>query len=204
MKNNMSLRRDWLKNKGNDKFNKCTQFLLPMIYYNIDDFTGDYNNYLINCYITKEFDGKIIVICDNIEDEHFKIFLYKNELNPYYLNSLLDDNNKEIQLVYQIPNNYIEDYYTIIDSKYSFISKSYKDKLIKIYGRQCNTNNYKATMYDTLYPTEFKRKQIAQWLGYDVKSKDWMIINEVLDKFDLDKNLFQSIEDIKLHYQMVL
>jgi hypothetical protein len=200
---NMGLRRDYLKSKGWSKLNKATNFLLPMIGYTVDDFSSGYKNYLINCYITKELDGKLIVICDHVDDEDFNVFMYRNEVNPCYEGSTLDDDEKEVQITYQIPDRYREDYLKIVDSKYSQISKSYKDRLTSIYGRKTNPDDYKATMYDALYPTEFKRKQIAERLGYDVKGKDWLIIEEVLDKLELDRNVFQSIDDLKLEMQSI-
>lgn len=196
----MSLRREWLKNNkktvGNDIiYTKSTHFIMPMIGYTADNFinvTGDYNH-LINCHLDLE-NNRIAVIIDNTDDENIiRLLQYNKKSNEYYQGFKADDNENEIALFYDIPEHYKKDFDIFLTSKYSKMTESYKQQLVSLYGRIVNTDDYKPTKYDILYPRIEKRKQWADHLGVDLE-----LIDEVSPSLNMDYEQYKTIEQLLL------
>ena len=192
-------RRAWLREKGYDKdFTKSTFFIMPMIGYVWIDFDSkecEYN-YLINCYLSENKD-RIILILDHIpEDKGQELFLLKNELNSYLESTSVDDENNEIVLTYKIPEIYLNDFNIFLNSKYSKMSQKYKAKLIGIYGRETYKDDHRANQFDTLYPTRYKRKQLADYLGVDIKVID--NVGEVCSELNMDFEIYKNIDSIEI------
>jgi hypothetical protein len=193
----MSLRREWLRNNkkmiGNEViYTKSTHFIMPMIGYiadNFNSYNGEYN-YLINCHLDL-INNKIIVIIDNTDDYNILKLLQYNKSNIHYEGFKSDDDENEIVLTYKIPEEHKEDFDIFLTSKYSKMSEQYKRKLVGLYGRVTNTEDYKPTKFDILYPTTFKRQQWADRLGVDIS-----IIDEVSPELNMDYEQYKTIEEL--------
>jgi len=166
------------------KATKCHTFILPML--GIDPRTLP-SNY-INTYI---YDTDcLILIFDYIKDDvEFTEFLLRLDDNPSY--TKYEDNNLEILLYFNVFNEFKDDYNKFLNGKYSKFSMKYKDILCKIYGRTSIKDSYKVTVYNAIYPQQFKREQIAERLCV----KD-IIVDEVLDVLDFETENYVPIYEL--------
>lgn len=162
---------------------KCSKFILPMC--NIQSTKLPHN--FINAYINDE---KSIVLIfeklDNSDSGPFNKFLQTIVENEYYVK--YEEDIDEIVLYFNIPDHYINDFELFKIGAYSKFSEMYKEILILHYGRISIKENHTVSMYNTIYPQEFKRKQIADRLGVDIK-----LVEEVLDKPDLKQEEYIPI-----------
>ena len=193
----MSLRREWLRtNEKSYKhivdYTKSTHFIMPMVDYEIADFlsSDEKVNHLINCYIDVE-GQRIVIVLDNVNDNAILSILKFTETNPYFINSIIDDDDKEIVLFFNIPLKYKEDFDIFLTSKYSKMTENYKSKLVDVYGRQTNTRDWKPNQFDVIYPTTYKRNHIAK--HYDV---DPSLIGEFTSALNMDYESYKSVKDL--------
>jgi hypothetical protein len=206
MKKNIT-RKEWLDENGYVVFDELnntysiehtysTDFIMPMIglvYSDFNVFDGEeVINLLINCYIDiNEF--KVICVCNN-DNDNFKY--YSSTIADKYINNkcfiISEEDNDEILLLFDVPDKYKQDFLLFTEGKYSKMSDEYKSKLVRFYGQISNLNNHLTTHFDVLYPTPFKKKQRAEFLGVDVE-----LINEVRSSPDLKYENFIRLENLK-------
>jgi hypothetical protein len=176
-----------------NKATKCHTFILPM--FGLKS-TLLPNNY-INTYIYDS--NSVVLVCSKPEEKEisgFDRFLATINENGDY--SKYEDTSEEILLYFTIPDNFKSDFNKIIKGEYSKTSTNYKSLIVKAYGRTSIKDTYKVTAYNTLYPQEFKRKQIADRLGVETK-----LISEVLDSPDLNYEIYKPLHELtkqNLHY----
>ena len=86
--------------------------------------------------------------------------------------------------------------------RYSEFTQEYKKKISSYHGIKSNEKDYTAYTHDVLYPLDFKRRQIAERL---FESKDInqgiKLITEVLDRPDLDKEIYKTIQQLQSNKQ---
>lgn len=191
----MSTRRQLIRQKKL-KSTKTTQFLLPILGFQL----SSYPNQFISSYIIHSREAelpKIVVTFENISDKHedfeiFKMHIYKMQNIPEFRDDLstYDDEDKELVLVFDLKKEFIKDYELFIQGKYSKFSDKLKDLLIKVYGKG-QAPGHKASMFDTLYPKDEKRKLLADHIGYD----DYTKLEEVLDSPDLNFEVYRSTKE---------
>ena len=122
---------------NNSKFNRCTDFLLPLI---LDKYTSLSDNF-INCYYYDinypylEDKIQLVFDIDNYDDKFWKLRnkLYKS---PHYYNSYTyyDKGNKE-KIVFCIPPNRRRDYKLILEGNYSKTSLNYKQQILSFWNK---------------------------------------------------------------------
>lgn len=194
----MNLRRKWLKENnlaredGSIIYTKSTHFIMPMVGYELNDFISEQNgfNYLINCYLDIE-NQQIVIILDNCNDRSIKELLQLNSKNPYFIKFEIEDEDSVLVLFYKIPDKFKEDFDIFLTSKYSKMSETYKKKLVNLYGRQSNTASYLPSQYDVIYPTTFKRKQLAERYGVSVE-----LIGEVSSEIKMEYEKYKNLEEL--------
>lgn len=192
----MSYRVEYLRKNhwdGNGKRIKLTDsaiYLLPMVGLSIFDFDDN----LINVHV-KHADAPslVIIVKNNTNDDNLAIIINKLMAYREYVDMWTDDDDREICIEMKVPQRLVKNYHKFIDGKYSKFDERYKDKLIGIYNREVIVDNRKLTVYSVLYPQEFKRKQIAEWLGVD-----WKMIGEVKDIPTLNYEIYRTIDQLKL------
>ena len=79
-----------------------------------------------------------------------------------------------------------------IKGNYSKFDDELKELLCRYYGRESIKSTYSATVFNTIYPQKFKRKQIADRLNVDVD-----LIYEVLDVIDIETEKYVSLFDLE-------
>lgn len=192
----MSYRVEYLKKNhwdSNGKRIKLTDsaiYLLPMVGLSIFDFDDN----LINVHVKHADSPSLVVIVKNkTNDDNLSIIINKLMAYREYVDMWTDDDDREICIEMKVPQRLVKNYHKFIDGKYSKFDERYKDKLISIYNREVIVDNRKLTVYSVLYPQEFKRKQIAEWLGVD-----WKMIGEVKDIPTLNYEIYRTIDQLKL------
>lgn len=192
----MSYRVEYLKKNhwdSNGKRIKLTDsaiYLLPMVGLSIFDFDDN----LINVHVKHADSPSLVVIVKNkTNDDNLSIIINKLMAYREYVDMWTDDDDREICIEMKVPQRLVKNYHKFIDGKYSKFDERYKDKLIAIYNREVIVDNRKLTVYSVLYPQEFKRKQIAEWLGVD-----WKMIGEVKDIPTLNYEIYRTIDQLKL------
>lgn len=160
-------------------------FVLPMCSINYKSFPNNF----INCYIN---DSDEIIAVFNIPEipELFKEFLSYIEDNKNY--TKYEEDIDEISLYFTIPNECKENYNLFLKGKYSKFTESYKQLLCEYYGRISRRTDYKVNLINVIYPEKFKKQQIADNLGVNIS-----LIEETLDRPDLTKEIYKSINQLK-------
>ena len=189
----MSQRKDILQKEGNVKKNGevfhtfTSRFLLPVVGTSLKD----YGPMFLNAYIVQDEEPKIYVVCKNVEEDVvLTTAIIRARINPNYIDTeTIED---EIIIKFKINKDDLLVYKLFIAGKYSKFPEYYKQKLIKIYGKESIQNNRYVTEYNVIYPQDFKRKQIADWTGEEIK-----YIDEVLDSPDLDYEVYIPLVELK-------
>ena len=199
-------RRNWLLNKGyykelydETRFTKSTYFIMPMIGYVWNDFISYAQDriYLINCYISEDRSNIVLVFDYLHNDESQLAFLSKNEINSYFINATIDVNNEELILTYKVPPQYKEDLDIFMTSKYSKMSMKYKQVLLSIYGRETEKESYKPKPFDVLFPTSYKKKQLADYIGVDIEVINQ--VGEVSSRLDMEYEIYKEADKLQLN-----
>lgn len=156
----------------------------------------------INAYIS--LDNEAFLIFDKTfdYDEIFYHYLEHTKAKNKDLTDIIQEED-EVVLKFTIPDQYSENYHYFLQGKYSWFTEDYKQLVCNYFGKQTRKDDYTVTEYNTLYPQAFKRRQIAERL-YDKKDieKGLKLIDEVLDKPDLDKEIYKSIEQLTQQYEL--
>lgn len=84
-----------------------------------------------------------------------------------------------------IPKNYIQDYYTFLESKFTKFSSDLKNKFKNFYS---NNHVIIKNINEIVYATENRRKELAESLGVDISLINE--VGEVRSKISYDKELF--------------
>lgn len=164
-------------------------FILPMIGI---DYKRRLPTNFINSYLTKEYDIMLVFDKTRDYDEIFHHFLNRTvEFNKNFGEKL--EYEDELVLRFKIPEMFKDDVDKFLKGAYSEFSEYYKRILCQYYGKTTIKENHAVTEYNVIYPEDFKRKQIAEYLSYDKSIIDYKLIKEVLDKPDLDRELYKDI-----------
>jgi hypothetical protein len=185
----MSQRRQW--NKLITYKKKAKNFILPMIGIPI----VQYDPYIIDCNIIIDGFPKIVVIFDNIDDEPLKMLIYKLQSDYLFMDCEYGDDNKEIVLYFDVPKEFKSDFEKFIKGSYSEFSDEYKNRLTSYFGKETCEDWGLVTMWDTIYPKDNKKDQIAEKYGVDVKQ-----IKELISSPDLEYEIYKTIEELNEIY----
>lgn len=190
----------WLEDRGYIKNGKIThtrstKFLLPLVGITEMDIEKIDKNLLINVhYLIKEKEIKIIVVLKLDEfNERLEYFVKLQNLNENFskdfVNTMIDN---DYLIIYNLPEQFREDFNLFIEGKYSKMSKEYKDIIIRVYGDQVDLKDYKPYISEVLYPTDIKRQLIAEYYNVDIK-----YVDEVSAKPNKEHEAFHTIEELK-------
>ncbi len=186
----MSLRRKVIQRKKL-KSNKTRQFLVPLLGYPLSYYT----DHFIEAYVVPDDDPRLVCIFENINNEDLEIHLIRLENHHCFVRKYKDDKNKELVYIFDIDGIFIKDFNRFLDGKYSELSGRMRAILEREYGKTTILDSHLATMFDTLYPTPRKIKQLADHLGVEESE-----IVEVLDKPNIDNEIYRNIEDFNNYY----
>lgn len=123
-------------------YTTTTKFILPILFNdNItykDVLTKVFNDSYIADMKRPEYDDKILVVFHYDEFKKKAVDLYLKEIITTMVDSYIDNNY--YVCVYDIPEEYKEDYYKILDSKYNETSSNYYDKVMKFWQNDDKLN----------------------------------------------------------------
>lgn len=169
---------------SSSKQTNTTNFILPLI----AEKDWMLNN-LINSYSFLEFDDLFE------KDQLHSIYLYYRYdgtkkfydfeefiLKDSNFNQMINIDDFNILISMNIPEKFIEDYYYILDSKYSMISNEAKLRIINFFDL-----NENSIMYNVLYKTERRRKNLESLYNVQIE-KDaelWDVIDEYAETFGM-------------------
>lgn len=183
----MSFRVEW-KNKNDIKGNKTTIFLLPTFGYS----KSFYTQYLIDCYIKDITSNQIVICFQNVDDIRLTEQIYRLCAHHGFQESYTDDEDKELVILMSIDKEFYLDFKRFLEGRYSKFSNNLKDLLMK-QNEGKTGKDHKVSVFDVLYPKEEKATQIAEYLDVNINE----IPNELLDKPNLEVELYKTIEELK-------
>ena len=198
----MSLRLAYLKQQGYVKddgdlrHTKVTNFCLPMIGLHRRDFKGK----LLNVYIQHTDEQYLYIVVLNTDDEDVVKVLKKINDHEDFVESFNDDDNKELVFVVKVPKKHEDDYYNILNGLYSEISQGYKNILKVFYTNNVYDLNdaplivngqVATTMWEILNPSVRKREIVAKHFEVDIKD-----VKELMSKPDLKYEVYKNIKDL--------
>lgn len=176
------------------KKNLSRAFILPMVGINYKQLPSNF----INCYVRIENDVQYcILIFDKLIDYDEIFYHFMNNVNNNNKHLLeTNDYEEEVVFIFRIPELLKDDFNLFMQGKYSKFSEEYKKIICNFFGKKSIQDHHTVTEYNTIYPEDFKRKQIAKYLSYEPLDSiiDWKIINEVLHRPDLDKEVYKTID----------
>lgn len=183
------------KIEGYRNSNLSKTFVLPMVGINHKD--RDFPLNFINSYVTNDY--HIIMVFDKTEnyDETFYRFLSRMKSSRHLAG--YEDLEDEAVIILSIPDFCKPDYDCFIEGKYSRFSESYKSVISMFFGKKTIKDGHTVTEYNTIYPEDFKRKQIAEYLSTEGSEIDYRDIKEVLHKPDLDKEMYTPLDVLLAH-----
>lgn len=177
---------------------KSRIFLLPLIDANVS--VHEFDPFLIDVNIDKDNIQLILIFDNTYISEEFKMIFYKLSNNYCYIdNSDYGGNGTELICNFSIPKEYRDDFFKFIDGKYSEMSEKYKKKILtfNMFPNVTHSVKGKITPYDILFPSEQKRKEIAEDLGVDIKNMN----DDLYDKPNMDYEIYHPIEKLREIYK---
>lgn len=168
------------------KATKTHTFVLPMC----DVSSRLLSDNFINSYISNDC---LVLVFESIQGDNpsYAKFLNYISFNNNFLSS--EKEGDEEIFFFRIPPHYQNNFQLFKEGKYSKFSEGFKELLIKHYGRVSIQNNHTVTVYNTIYPQEFKRKQIAEHYNVELN----YVPEEVLDIPNLEFETYKSIKQIE-------
>ncbi len=197
----MSFRLTYLKSKGyvkedgSIKYTKATRFCLPML----GIWMGDFGELLLNVHIETDHPPHLCIVVLNKSGYDLDIIADKIRENPLFISQEVDDNGNEVVYFVGIPERYHDDYYLVLEGRYSQLSLPYKTRLTSYYG----TNVYPhdnplivddqvaTTMFEVINPSQKKREVVAKHFGVEITS-----VKELIAKPDLSYEGYKKCEEL--------
>jgi len=170
---------------------KSKNFILPMLGFPISQFEP----HIIDCNIIVEGFPKIVVIFDNVDEEPLKMLIYKLQSDYLFLDCEYDDDDREVVLFFDVPKEFKSDFELFLTGSYSKMSDVYKNRLVQYFGKSTCEDWGLVTMWDTIYPKEHKKKQIAEKYGVDLDK-----ISELISSPDIEHEIYKTIKELNIIY----
>lgn len=199
----MSLRREMLGKISVRRRSKT--FLVPMLEMPLMHISED-KNYLIDVGFTTVGYPQVVLVFDNIDYEPLRTDIYKLQNHYCCVDVEYGDNDKEVIIYLNIPEEFRKDFDKFIEGRYTEFSDKYKELLVRTYGegRQEGFNSKDGlpnmSMYDVIYPEESVKSRLAESLSTGNHRVNWKDIKEVLDPPNKKYEVFKKAEDLKREY----
>lgn len=174
------------------KKNLNRAFILPMCGINYKILPINF----INSYITLDY--QVVLVFDKSEGYNTEFQMFLNHVQENIRSYVsFEDNIDEVDIIFQVPEIFRKEFDLFIDGRYSKFSEYYKRIICNFFGRKTIKDDSKVTEYNIIYPEDFKRKQIADSLSIERSEVDWKSIIEVIDKPDLNREIYIPIDILK-------
>jgi len=177
------------------KKTKSGVFILPILMYqNIIKKSP----YYIGTYILNTHQPRICVVFQDItmDEDPTQLVTLMGVLvaDPLYINQDVLDG--EVIVEFRFPSKFKKDFDLILEGRYSELSREYKDILMIDHVEESLQGSARS-MFDILYPTNAKRKAIAEALDVRYDS----IPKELLDIPVLENEIFCRLTEYKEKYE---
>ncbi len=134
--------------------NYTTIYLLPMLGYREEFFPKES---FISAYIQEDTQNKLVLCFDNYISEEFKDIMHQLQGHKDFLSIDYDDDEKEVVVVFKIPEERIVDFNLFKIGRYTKLSNEYKEILLNYHGRKSGAGKC-IMMIDSLQPDYLARK----------------------------------------------
>lgn len=171
--------------------------ILPMIEISYNPSFNVYHPYLIDCNICDKEINIILLFDNTYKDDGFKEIIFKLMKNSDYIKSDYSDDGTELKCDFNVPKEYLNDFYTFLRGEYSQFSEKYKEKLLKLYGKANSTVPNIYTWMDALYPSDEIRREKALYEEY---KGDWRDIREVWSLPHLEHEKYYNLKELNEIY----
>lgn len=145
--------------------NDTLRFILPMFYDQAKGLTGEFflNEFLEGAYTSDlkrpEFDDKLILAYEYFPNEKFVRF--ENRLKANLPVTIYQNPHTDIYVyILDIPEEFIEDYESILAGEFDQLSPTLKLNIIKMWGLTPDSNLFKVLTGDLEYEGEQFEKEI--------------------------------------------
>jgi hypothetical protein len=193
-------RKEWLNKIDYKK--KCKMFLLPMLNTSLYHNNVDGVNYLIDVSLVQMGFPQMVVTFDNVDYIPLKEDIHRLSMSSEYVDSEYGDDEKEVNMFFDVPKIYKKDFELFTQGLYSQFSVGYKELLERVHGSKRNngispeTSLPNVNIYDVIYPTDDLKKLMAKQLSTANHHVDWKNINEVLDPPKIELEEFKLVEEL--------
>lgn len=185
------------------RLTKTGLFMLPTLGFPLEVYSG----ILINVFTTNNIDKpEILVIFDNsIGDHLLPLLIKKLQTHENFIEKIKDDDDKEIAMKFNIPEDYKEDYYKMMSGDYSKFSVKLKNLLFSpgFYKKGIAKNKLTDyglpaySLFEAIYPTQNKIEELEENLGCKLEKP------EILDKPQIEHELYKTIKQLKKIYEKI-
>jgi len=151
---------------------------------------------------------KFVLTFDNVDYEPLKMDIYRLQNHSSFCDIDFGDDNKEINLLMKVPEEFKTDFDKYLEGKYSKFSKHYKVLLTNKYNdeRKQGFNDRNGlpnlSVFDVIYPNEDCREKLAQALsiGSSIVKFDENADIELIDAPNREVEDFKTVEELKIIY----
>lgn len=151
---------------------------------------------------------KFVLTFDNVDYEPLKMDIYRLQNHSSFCDIDFGDDNKEINLLMKVPEEFKTDFDKYLEGKYSKFSKHYKILLTNKYNdeRKQGFNDRNGlpnlSVFDVIYPNEDCREKLAQSLsiGSSIVKFDENADIELIDAPNREVEDFKTVEELKIIY----
>lgn len=155
------------------KYTKSKTYLLPLLS-EVVDLRIKFIPYLLNTYMFDEnnkFQECFYILHDfNFKNPEFTAYEHKLVNNPLFVKQI-DIDNKVIY-IFKFPEEYLDEYYKLLDSRYSEFGEDAKKLILKFWGEVYSGNssgvNFLLKVKQILYKDEKLRQKIQTNLGVTI------------------------------------
>lgn len=138
---------------------------------------------------------QVVLIFDNSDSQLLKEDIHRISMSPYFVTAEYGDDDKEVAVFFDVPNDQRDNFELFVKGKYSKFSKKFKEKVVKEYGmyREEGVNDKglpKVSPYDVVSPSDELLAKFQEYLDIDME------IEEVLDAPSLKEEEFKEIEEL--------
>jgi len=160
-------------------------------------FKSDYGSDFLGLYLYDVVDYKVIFLFSNTDNEQTKEAIHYLTMHHCFDSHYEDRENEEIGVILNIDHNYKYDFECYLNGKYSKFSPILKKLIEKQHGKyEFPPDSHKVTPYEMIYPSNKKRKAIADTYGVDIK----YVPEDVYDIPNMEREKFLTLNQLKEKY----
>ena len=159
-----------------------TKFVLPMVF-------EDYVKY--DKILTEDFENAYIADMENPDSDNSIVLVHNNKMiqklisnkpKDVYQSTPIEDNLYYDIEIYDVPEEWVEDYYQFMSGSYTNFSEKYKQKLLYFWDKDEDSELYK--ILHRIYPDNRIELELEKDIDFDALDEFYpppIIINEIYE-----------------------